>query len=41
MIAPPALSRHNGLMNIVWTAALTVGPSAAVLLFLFLKETLL
>lgn len=41
MIALAALSRHNGLMNILWTAALTVGPSAAVLLFLWLRETLL
>lgn len=40
MIAPRALLRHNALMNALWTAALTLGPSTAVLLILWLMETL-
>lgn len=41
MIAPGALSRHTVVMNTIWTAGLTIGPSALVLLVLWLMEKIL
>lgn len=36
MIAPAALTRHSGLMNLAWTLGLTLGPSALTLLALWI-----